>query len=177
MIASYLPILLEERFGPRVWGWFDKEAAQEYLGNAYFDLRRNRLAFDQCAIRGATGELAELSDMMYSMDFENLEDESLGDNSVEKFDDLELELLVDPTTKFGIPPAYDTQSQASFATLCHKILCIKFRIQLILTLLLALLKPPLVTPLELRSQFQPHRSLTSTPLMMRVTPVHLQEPL
>jgi hypothetical protein len=46
-----------------------------------------------------------------------LEDESLGDNSVEKFDDLELELLVDPTTKFGIPPAYDTQSQALFATL------------------------------------------------------------
>jgi hypothetical protein len=118
MIASYLPILLEERFGPRVWGWFDKEAAQEYLGNAYFDTQKKRIvdpveeeAFDQYAIRGATG------DMMYLMDFENLEDESLGDNSVEKFDDLELEVLVDPTTKFGIPPAYDTQSQASFATL------------------------------------------------------------
>jgi hypothetical protein len=123
MIASYLPILLEERFGPRVWGWFDKEAAQEYLGNAYFDTQKKRIvdlveeeAFDQYAIQAATGELAELSDMMYLMDFENLEDESLGDNSVEKFDDLELELLVDPTTKFGIPPAYDTQSQASFAT-------------------------------------------------------------
>jgi hypothetical protein len=124
MIASYLPILLEARFGSRVWGWFDKEAAQEYLGNAYFDTQEKRIvdpveeeAFDQYAIRGATGELAELSDMMYSMDFENLEDESLGDNSVEKFDDLELELLVDPTKKFGIPPAYDTESQASFATL------------------------------------------------------------
>jgi hypothetical protein len=124
MIASYLLILLEERFGPRVWGWFDKEAAQEYLGNTYFDTQKKRIvdpveegAFDQYAIRGATGKLAELSDMMYLMDFENLEDESLGDNSVEKFDNLELELLVDPTTKSGIPPAYDTQSQASFATL------------------------------------------------------------
>jgi hypothetical protein len=124
MIVSYLPILLEERFGPRVWGWFDKEAAQESLGNAYFDSQKKRIVdpveedtFDQYAIRGATGEMAELSDMMYSMDFENLEDESLGDNSVEEYDDLELEILVDPTVKFGIPPAYDTQSQASFATL------------------------------------------------------------
>jgi hypothetical protein len=67
--------------------------------------------------RGATGEMAELSDMMYSMDFENFEEESLGDNSVEEYDYLELEILVDPMVKFGIPPAYDTQSQASVTTL------------------------------------------------------------
>jgi hypothetical protein len=66
MIASYLPILLEERFGPHMWGWFDKEAAQENLGNTYFYTQKKRIvdpveeeAFDQYAIRGATGELAE----------------------------------------------------------------------------------------------------------------------
>jgi hypothetical protein len=116
MIVSYLPILLEERFGPRVWGWFDKEA--------YFDTQKKQIVdpveeetFDQYAIRRVTGEMAELSDLMYLMDFENLEDESLGDNSVEEYYDLELEILVDPMVKFGIPSANDTQSQASFATL------------------------------------------------------------
>jgi hypothetical protein len=76
MITSYLPILLEEHFGPRVWGWFDKEAAQEYLGNTSFDTQKKRIVdpveeeeFDQYAIRGATGKLAELSDMMYSTGF------------------------------------------------------------------------------------------------------------
>jgi hypothetical protein len=124
MIVSYLPILLKEHFGPRVWGWFDKEAAQESLGNVYFDTQKKLIVylveeetFDRYAIRGATGEMAELSDLMYSMDFENLEDESLGDNSVEEYDDLGLEILVDPMVKFGIPPAYDMQSQASFDTL------------------------------------------------------------
>jgi hypothetical protein len=44
MIISYLPILLEERFSPHLWGWFDKEAAQESLGNAYFDTQKKRIA-------------------------------------------------------------------------------------------------------------------------------------
>jgi hypothetical protein len=66
-------------------------------------LRRKRLSIQLRRIHLTSMQSEERLER-WQNSFENLEDESLGDNSVEEYDDLELEILVDLTAKFGIPP-------------------------------------------------------------------------
>jgi hypothetical protein len=40
---AYLPLLLIHRLGPQAWGWFDKSAAQEYLGTAVYDSAQQKI--------------------------------------------------------------------------------------------------------------------------------------
>ena len=119
-----LPILLAHRFGPRAWGWFDKEAAQENLANVYFDAAINQIVEQATseeanvyAVRGESDDQENLSEMMQTMAFENLDDESVNNEDAMDVVEFDLEFQVDPSRRFEALPAFDSLSQASFATM------------------------------------------------------------
>ena len=119
-----LPILLAHRFGPRAWGWFDKEAAQEHLATVYFDAATNQIVEQEntpeaagYAVRGESDGQGNLSNMMQTLAFENLDDESMNDEDVMDVVEFDLEFQVDPGRRFEALPVFDSLSQASFATM------------------------------------------------------------
>jgi Icc-related predicted phosphoesterase len=107
-----LPILLAHRFGPRAWGWFDKEAAQENLANVYFDAAINQIVEQETsveanvyAVRGESDDQENLSEMMQTMAFENLDDESVINEDAMDVVEFDLEFQVDPSRRFEASPA------------------------------------------------------------------------
>jgi hypothetical protein len=124
---AYLPLLLLHQLGPQAWGWFDKSAAQEYLGTAVYDSAQQKIddsAADwdfapQDRVRGEINIEMEgnLSNMIDSMAFENLDDGSLGDNqemACEVLLDVDFQVNLDGA--FHAPKAHECASQESFAT-------------------------------------------------------------